>query len=86
MILNNNRKKEEGEELVKIRVGEIEIPQAKSARLLGMDLDDDQKWQSHFWGKKGLIKALNNISHVTSRNRSRMLNILFKYKDYLNPG
>ena len=60
VILNNNRKKEEGEELVKIRVGEIEIPQAKSARLLGMDLDDDQKWQSHFWGKKGLIKALNN--------------------------
>ena len=60
ILLNNKRKKEDEGEVVKIRVGDTEIPQSKSARLLGIDLDEDQKWKSHFWGKKGLIKTLSN--------------------------
>ena len=44
---------------MKIKVGYVEVGEVKSARLLGMMLDNDQKWTSPFWGKKGLLKSLN---------------------------
>ena len=55
MLLNN--KENVGQN--KIKVGETEVKEVNSAKLLGMMLDNDQKWTSHFWGKKGLLKALN---------------------------
>ena len=30
-----------------------------SAKLLGIQMDNDQKWTIHFWGKKGLLTSLN---------------------------
>ena len=55
MILNN---KNNGVPR-KIRVGNSEVEEVKSAKLLGMTMDNDQKWTNHFWGKKGLLNALN---------------------------
>ena len=55
MLLNNR----EDPSQRKIKVGDSEIEEAKSAKLLGMTMDNVQKWTSHFWGKKGLLKALN---------------------------
>ena len=55
MILNN---KNNGVPR-KIRVGNSEVEEVKSTKLLGMTMDNDQKWTNHFWGKKGLLNALN---------------------------
>ena len=30
-----------------------------SAKLLGIQMDNDQKWTIHFWGTKGLLTSLN---------------------------
>ena len=35
------------------------IEEVKSPKLLGMKLDNDQKWTSHFWGKGGLLNSPN---------------------------
>ena len=44
---------------IKIKIGNVEITQEKSAKLLGMTMDDNQSWVSHFYGKKGVISSLN---------------------------
>ena len=56
MVINSRNK---GETTNKIKVGPAEIEQVSSAKLLGITMDEDQKWTSHFWGKKGLLQALN---------------------------
>ena len=55
MLLNNK----ENSSQKRIKVGDSEIEEVRSAKLLGMMLDNDQKWTCHFWGKKGLLAALN---------------------------
>ncbi len=52
MMLNN--KKTENEGTRKITVGDHQIQESKSTKLLGMQIDNDQKWRSHFCGKGGL--------------------------------
>jgi hypothetical protein len=58
----------------KIEVGDHEIMESKSAKLLGMD--NDQKWKSHSCGKGGLLSSLNQrlfmvkiISNHISNNK-----------------
>ena len=48
-----------GEGKEKIIVGASEVVQSQSAKLFGIELDEDQKGKSHFHRKGGLIKALN---------------------------
>ena len=43
-----------------VKVGESVITESKSAKLLGITMDKDQKWSSHFTGKNGLIPALTS--------------------------
>jgi hypothetical protein len=43
----------------KIKVGDHEILESKSAELLGVVMDNDQKWKIHFCGKGGLLSSLN---------------------------
>ena len=40
------------EEKLKVKIGPTEIPQSEFAKLLGMEIDDNQKWNTHFHGKK----------------------------------
>ena len=49
----------------KIRVGDSELGKVKCTKLLRMTMDNDQKWTKHFWGKKGLLIALNQRLFVT---------------------
>ena len=58
MMLNQGKKDEETK--LKIKVGQSEVEQSKSSKLLGIVMDDDQKWKSHFKGKNGLISSLNH--------------------------
>ena len=52
------------------------ILEVKIAKILGITMDNDQKWTSHFWGKKGLLKSLNQrpyairkISNLIPKNK-----------------
>jgi hypothetical protein len=50
-----------------IKVGSSIVEEVKSAKLLGMKIDNDQKWTNHFWGKGGLLQALNHRLFVIRR-------------------
>ena len=53
MLLNNK----DTETTRKIQVKLAEISEVKSAKLLGITMDSDQKWMSYFRGKKGQNEA-----------------------------
>ncbi len=50
-----------------IKMGDHEIVQSKSAKLLGVVMDNDQKWKSHFSGKGGLLASLNQGLFMVKR-------------------
>ncbi len=54
-----NSKQKENDLPKKIKVGDHEIMESKSAKLLGVVMDNDQIWKSHFCGKGGLLSSLN---------------------------
>ena len=60
------------EEEIRIRIGTNEINQSESARLLGVTMDKDQKWNSHVWGKNGLVKALNASLYQIRRLKNHL--------------
>ena len=75
-MLNSTQK--ENDLPKKIKVGDHEIMESKSAKLLGVVMDNDQKWKSHFCGKGGLLSSLNQrlfmvkrISNHISKNKLR---------------
>ena len=63
MLINE---KEKGQKR-KIRVGDSLVEQTQSAKLLGIVMDEDQKWNSHFCGKNGLMTALNKRLYTIKR-------------------
>ena len=76
MMLNS--KQRENDLPKKIKVGDHEIMESKSAKLLGVVMDNDQKWKSHFCGKGGLLSSLNQrlfmvkrITNHISKNKLR---------------
>jgi hypothetical protein len=78
MMLNSKQK--ENELPKKIKVGDHEIMESKSAKLLGVVMDNDQKWKSHFCGKGGLLSSLNQrlfmvkrMSNHISKNKLRKI-------------
>jgi hypothetical protein len=78
MMLNSNQK--ENELPKKIKVGDHEIMESKSAKPLGVVMDNDQKWKSHFCGKGGLLSSLNQrlfmvkkMSNHISKNKLRKI-------------
>ena len=48
----------------KIKVGDVLVTQEKSAKLLGMTVDDNQKWETQIHGKGGVISNLNLHFHL----------------------
>ena len=44
-----------------------EVTQTHSAKLLGIIMDDDLKWNSYFWGKGRLLPALNKRLYAIRR-------------------
>ena len=58
MILNN-KKEINIEHPISINVGKDIVPQSKSTKLLGMQIEENQGWKQHYSGKGGLIASLN---------------------------
>ena len=52
-ILLNNK---ENSDSKKRKVDNSEGDKVKSPKLLGIKMDNDQKWTSHFWGKKDSLQ------------------------------
>jgi hypothetical protein len=65
MMLNN--KQNENDLPKKIKVGDHEILESMSAKLLGVVMDNDQKWKSHFCGKVGLLASLHQRLFMVKR-------------------
>ena len=84
MIINNKS----SDTPRKIRVGNSEVEEVRSAKLLGMTMDSDQKWTNHFWGKKGLLNALNQrlfairriANHIPKEKLSQVANSIWMSK------
>ena len=47
-------------QLIKIKVGDTEVTQVHSAKLLGMQIDDNQEWSSQITGQGGIVASLNS--------------------------
>ena len=69
LFLNN---KEKGEP-VKITIGPATVTQEKSAKLLGLTLDDSQSWHTHFYGKGGVLSALNQRLFILRRMKNHLM-------------
>ena len=86
MMLNSKTK--ENELARKIKVGNHEIPESKSAKLLGVVIDNDQKWKSHFCGKGGLLSSLNQrlfmvrrlSNHISKKKLHKIVDSLWTSK------
>ena len=61
---------------ISIKIGTATITQEKSAKLLGMTLDDSQCWTSHFYGKGGVFSALNQRLFILRRMKNHLLPLI----------
>ena len=59
-IILNNKKQNEIAEPISIKVGKESITQETSAKLLGVTMDENQKWHTQIYGKGGLLSSLNS--------------------------
>ena len=71
-----------------MKIGEITIDQVSVAKLLGVQIDDDQSWTTQITGTGGMIPSLNSrlftikrLSAAISRNRlHRIVDSLYTSK------
>ena len=64
MILNMTSQEKLNKELNEITIGEDKVERSESTKLLGVTLDADQKWSSHF---NSLISSLNKRTFMIRR-------------------
>ena len=82
ILLNNKQKEQSG----KIKVGTAEVQETRSAKLLGITMDNDQNWNSHFWGKKGdcykhrLFVIRRILNHIPKDKLKHVVNIIWMSK------
>ena len=55
------------EKEIKIKIGKEVITQARGAKLLGVNFDDNLKWKSQIYGKGGMLPSLNQRLFVLRR-------------------
>ena len=54
-VLLNLNNKNKTEDQITIKIGQETIKQDKSAKLLGLTIDDDQGWKTNIYGSGGLL-------------------------------
>ena len=59
VILNNGKIKEKTEDRIKVKIGKDTVTQEESAKLLGIQFNEKQKWNTQIHGKGGVIPSLN---------------------------
>ena len=73
--------KKEKEVAEEITVGNCAIKRSESTKLLGINIDSKQKWDTHFNGEGGLIKGLNKRTFTIRRisnqlPKSKLINLV----------
>ena len=68
LMLINGKQKEKFE----IKVGEANVIQENSAKLLGVIIEDDQKWTTQITGKGGVIPSLNSRLYMLKRIKNNI--------------
>ena len=64
MLLNNKDK----ENIRTIRVGRVEIQETDKAKLLGIIMDNDQNWTTHFLGKERFTPSFKSETLSFQKN------------------
>ena len=85
MLINN---KEQSAEKIKIKVGDTEIEQESTTKLLGMNIQDNLGWKEHFTDKNGLLSCLNKRlfairrvkNHIPSEKLPKLAHALWTSK------
>ena len=67
MVLNSNTK-----DLLEIQIGNAKVIQERTAKLLGVIIDDDQKWSNQISGKGGVIPSLNSRLYMIKRVKNNL--------------
>jgi hypothetical protein len=57
MMINSKKPREE--QLRKIMICNSEVTEITSSKLLGMIIDNDQKWKGRIYGKSSVVSSLN---------------------------
>ena len=61
-----------GDTKFSVKIGESVIEQVSSTKVLGMTIDDNQKWKNHVTGKGGLSTSLNQRLFVIKRLKNHL--------------
>ena len=61
-----------------IKVGNEIVSSTKNAKLLGITIDDNQKWKTNIYGKGGLIPSLNSRLFMIKRLSNELDNTSLK--------
>ena len=69
MILNNNNK---ALDLVEVKVGTNTIVQEKHAKLLGVQINDEENWNDQINGKGGVLSALSQRLFLIRRLKNQV--------------
>ena len=67
MIRNGKNK-----EPITIKVGESTVTQEKTAKLLGIQIDDDQKWTTQITETGGVLPSLNSRLYLLKRLKNNI--------------
>ena len=63
---------QKGETKHSVKVGNYTVKQESSTKLLGMIIDDNQKWKNHVIGKGGLTTSLNQRLYAIKRLKNHL--------------
>ena len=69
MVLNN---KTINDIKAEVKVGEASIKQVPSAKLLGVKIEESQKWCKQISGKGGVVPALNQRLYLIKRLKNKL--------------
>ena len=58
--------------LTSIKIGEVEVKQEKSAKLLGINFNDKLNWNDHIQGTGGVVSALNSRLYMVNKLKSHV--------------
>ena len=85
IILNQKVRKDE---VITIKIGNEQVSQDKSAKLLGVTFDSNQGWKTQIYGTGGVIMSLNRRlfairrlrNHLDNKSLSKLADGLFTSK------
>ena len=72
IIFNQKKQEEEIKEIITIKVGNEKIEQQQNAKLLGVTIDENQRWKTQIYGKGGLLSSLNSRLFMIKRLRNEL--------------